>query len=408
MKEITQTGRIPFSAIGIILKNYLRWFKIVLVFYILPTLLILSCAYFLFKDKLASILQSLMIVTQMPKTPQTLEMVKTLVKSIFSPSLIIFALIAMIVGFVCYSCSLVGLKHTFYKKLSIVAVAKEGLKRIFGLLWTNISLFIFVFFFSMMAGFFSSFLVSISNGNQTISIISLILSCLFFIFVYTSTVFYIPIHFFAKNSPLSSMWYSFTTFWSNILFLIAFMILLLVVIIVVNSIFGIIIFFALKHYLPLPVPYLIMITYYALALISMIFPYTGLYSIFFTNILMIFVAYPELLEDENNDNAGSITGFGNEDRPISLNSHEQYPTSSDDFFSNALEQSKQKYNNSEIRIESIQLQQGQVIGRDSTSSFKTTTGGEGLSVPSNNHQNNRPFLNQKMDQTEFDRLTSKE
>ena len=40
--------------------------------------------------------------------------------------------------------------------------------------------------------------------------------------------------------------------------------------------------------------------------------------------------------------------------------------------------------------------------------IKTTNGGEGLSVPVSNHQNNRPFLNQKLDQTEFDRLTSRD
>ena len=101
-----------------------------------------------------------------------------------------------------------------------------------------------------------------------------------------------------------------------------------------------------------------------------------------------FVAYPELIEEEE-----AFSG-----------TYEKVP---ENFSSSGFAQNYEVNNNSAVRIDTTPIQQNYVIGNDDTSSFKTTTGAEGLSVP-NTHKSNRPFLNQKLDQTEFDRLTSKQ
>ncbi len=96
--------------------------------------------------------------------------------------------------------------------------------------------------------------------------------------------------------------------------------------------------------------------------------------------MSLFILYPELLMNEENK--------GEEEIKTSELSETFYKQLTTTMASSAANQN----------IQNAAIPQGPVTPNN---------GGEGLTVP-NSHKNDRPFLNQKIDKEEFDRLTSKE
>jgi len=398
MKKITQTGNIPINSIGLLIENYFRYFKVFFAFWILPTFLFFLLNFFLNKEKFVAIYNNLVavIIASSMHNSIALEAVKTSFTNSFtnltsSPAYIAINILSWIVMFVFMSCLLVGIKHTFYERVSLVAIFKEGVKKILNFLWTSISMSILLF---ITIGCLVALLVIpaylLGDSAQIILILPVFIAIIFLISMFA---FYMPLHFFSANNPLSCLYYSMKTFFSNILSLIVMCFAAILVQLLISGIIaamGFICFTLFKN----GIIKLDHITPTFIYIMSAVFIAAMFFLPYFTNIMHImvatstFIAYPELLEEEENMNL------------VYSGTYEKVP---EDFSSHRLGQDR----DSAINIEPVQNQQRPIIGNEDTSSFKTTTGAEGLSVP-NTHKSNRPFLNQKLDQTEFDRLTSKQ
>lgn len=398
MKKITQTGNIPINSITLLIGNYFRYFKVFFVFWILPTFLFLLVNFFLNKEKFIAIYNNLIavVIASSMHNSIALNAVKTSLTNSFasltsSPTYIAVNILSWLVMFVFMSCLLVGIKHTFYEKVSIIAIFKEGVKKFLNFLWTIISMSILVFvtifcFIALLA--LPAYILG--DSAQFILIFPVFIGI---VFITSMFAFYMPLHFFSDNNPLSCISYSVKTFFSNILSLIVMFCAAILVQLLISGIIaaiGFICFTLFKN----GVIRLDHITPTFIYIISAVVISAMFFMPYFTNIMHImvaastFVAYPELIEEEE----------------IFSGTYEKVP---ENFSSSGLTQNYEANNNSAIRIDPAPIQQNYVIGNEDTSSFKTTTGAEGLSVP-NTHRSNRPFLNQKLDQTEFDRLTSKQ
>lgn len=398
MKKITQTGNIPINSISLLIGNYFRYFKVFFVFWILPTFLFLLANFFLNKEKFIAIYNNLIavIIAASMHNSMALDAVKTAFTNSFasltsSPAYIVMNILSWLVMFVFMSCLLVGIKHTFYEKVSIIAIFKEGIKKFFNFLWTSISMSVLLLITIIC---FGALLVLpayiLGDSAQIILILPVMIGMIFIVSMFA---FYMPLHFFSDNNPLSCISYSVKTFFSNILSLIVMFFAALLVQLIISGIIaaiGFICFTLFKN----GVIRLDHITPTFIYIVSAVVISAMFFMPYFTNIMHImlaastFVAYPELIEEE----------------AVYSGTYEKVP---ENFSSSGFAQNYEVNNNSAVRIDNTPIQQNYVIGNEDTSSFKTTTGAEGLSVP-NTHKSNRPFLNQKLDQTEFDRLTSKQ
>ena len=317
MKKITQTGRIPISSIGLIIGNYLRYFKVFFVFYIVPMSIFFVGFIVINKEKFFTLLKSalgaFMALKMAAGNPAAIQIalapfLTILEEVIRTPSFIILCLVSMIVMFICSSCMLVGLKHTFYDKVSISAIAKEGLSKVFDLLWTGISMSLVLIVSLICLGAIVALPAYILRDQAILLVLPLIV----FVFIVVSMfTFYVPIHFFADNNPFSSAWLSCKTFWSNFGFMFVFGIVMGIIFFLVHVVIGIIAIFILRHYMPmLPASVLIgLIANLFLPILSSLFPYIGSASVYWLNCIIIFIAYPELL-DEDKIEGSPVNSFG--------------------------------------------------------------------------------------------------
>lgn len=385
MRAITQTGIISINSIGTLLWNYVKFFKVFFVFYVLPYIAMIATIYFTCKEKVMPIIES---ITQYIIVSKTFPINHALMKEaeqvvterilsfLFTPEGIILSLLSLIVILISTTCLYVGLKHTFYNKVSIFDIAKEGFSRIFDFLWTSISLVLILWLCGIFLVIF--FFIAIFLGP--LGIIPMIIGYIIF---FTSFVFYIPIHFFSDNNPFSSLWYSFKTFWSNIFSLIGIGIVFFVVEIIVNCVLMAItmipLYLYLKgHYPNLPQDiFLNKFTTLALLASYLFIPYTMGWH--WLSVLITFVAYPELLSDDEEN--GNLS--------ISLNSNGGTEFVAGNNNQNPFEQNVPGSSNYE-----------------NASGITPAYGGNGLSNPVSSHKNNRPFLNEKLGETQFERLTS--
>ena len=381
MKLITQTGRIPVSSIGVVIGNYLRFFKVFFVFYFIPQ--ILSVLFFFISDREKSLVVwqkfLALAVSVKTKNPVVIVAAKNSLRDaiaalISTPTAIAFGIFLLIAALFLASCYFVGLKHTFYKKVSIAAILQEGFSKAFELLWTGISMAL-VWVLFLICGVLIFAIPVFVLGDAGIVLIAPII--VFFVIMYSMFVFYIPIHFFSDNGPISSAILSCKTFWSSFLFII------------VYGLASVLISFAVSllasgiGYLAFHVVHNISIMVLLAAFNFMIGSYIG--HLFVSgSIIAVFVAYPELLdENEVNKTLMSYNGSQSMDYPTEVISMDEVRKASENNY-------KMPSLNEGVYKPTV----------------KTTDAGEGLSVP-NSHKNDRPFLNQKLEQTEFDRLTSK-
>ena len=381
MKIITQTGRIPVSSIGVVIGNYLKFFKVFFVFYFLPQ--ILTVLFFFISDREKSLLVwqkfLALAVSVKTKNPVVIAAAKNslgdaIAALISTPTAIAFGIFFLIAALFLASCYFVGLKHTFYKKVSIAAILQEGFSKAFELLWTGISM-VLVWILCLICGLLIFAIpVYVLGAAGLLFIVPMIV---FFVIMYSMFVFYIPIHFFSDNGPISSAILSCKTFWSSFLFIIVYGIALLPISFVVSLLAS-----GIGH-LAFNVVHNTSITVLLAAFNLMIGSYIG--QMFVAgSIIGIFVAYPELLdENEVNKTLMSYNGSQSMDYPTEIISRDEVKLSSENNY-------KMPSLNEGVYKPTV----------------KTTDAGEGLSVP-NSHKNDRPFLNQKLEQTEFDRLTSK-
>lgn len=394
MKKITQTGHIPMNSLGILLWNYIRFFKVFFVFYIMPLCFIAATFYWTSKEKIMTIIQSLiqlMIVEKIAHNNQALiasaqdAVVKNLLNFLSTPLGLTIVCASVILMLICASCLHVGLKHVFYEKSSIIAIAKEGCSKIFDFLWTMISTGLL----SWLGGIFLALFILIAIFLGPLGIIPAIIGYIIFFSLF---IFYIPIHFFSDNNPFSSLMLSFKTFWNNIFSMIGIGIVFFVVYLVISAllmamIIGPVYLYMKGHYPNLPKEVLASSFGYIVAAIAYLFiPYTMGWNWLFG--LMTFVAYPELLDEDKVNTDIQITSNSN---------NEEYPSLPKEFFNdqNSKNISEQNFSGSNNTYQNKPV-------------IKPSSGAEGLSVPNQNHQNNRPFLNQKIDQREFDRFTSRD
>lgn len=367
MKKITQTGHIPVGSIGLIFGKYLKWFKVFFVFYFIPLVISWFAHFLINREKILLVIRNFKesFLAIQAKNPVLLEAAKTsldnsLTSLSTSPKAFIINVIFAIVMLVCGTCLVVGAKHTFYKEISISEIAKEGFSKVVDLLWTGISMVLMVLLTIIGGIIIFALPTAILGQGSIILIIPIFIAILI---GYSMFVFYIPIHFFSGNNMVSSALFSCKTFWSSF----AFILVALLLSVFISSLFmGIV--FGLGFVSAFVLHNNIMIALSAI-LFALVSSYTGCMGIGLSAIA-IFVAYPELLEEDKIDTGTTVISEINE-ATISIPEHfsgNQNTMGSVTFGSNA---------------------------------------GEGLSVP-NSHKNDRPFLNQKPDQTEFDRWTSKE
>lgn len=394
MKKITQTGHIPMNSLGTLLWNYIRFFKVFFVFYIMPLCFIAATLYFTSKEKIMAIIQSmtqLIIVEKIAYNNQALiasaqdALAKSLLNFLSTPLGLTIVCASVILMLICASCLHIGLKHSFYEKSSIIAIAKEGCSKIFDFLWTMISTGLL----SWLGGIFLALFILVALFLGPLGIIPVIVGYIIFFSLF---IFYIPIHFFSDNNPFSSLMFSFKTFWNNIFSIIGIGIVFFVIGFVVSAVLMLVIIvpvylYMKGHYPNLPKEVLASSFGYIVASVAYLFiPYTMGWNWLFG--LMTFVAYPELLDEDNNESGTQISSNSNGGG---------YPSLPKEFFS---DQGNKNISEQNFSGSNNTYQNKPVI--------KPSSGAEGLSVPNQNHQNNRPFLNQKIDQREFDRFTSRD
>ena len=389
MIKINKTGRIPLSSIGLILKQYIKYFKAYFIFAVIPWVLWCLAFYFTQREIAKSIIDRITFCL-MP-----LAFVGN--SSVFdpvpiTPSLILFDILSLIfVGF-CFSCLVISLKHTFYKKLSIIVVLKEEFKNILPSLIMFFSFSIICVLVTMVMSLLQHFVFPhIKLPNTFLS--SLILWH-FPLVLLSFFVFYPCIYLFSKNGIFGSLLYSIKTFFSNIL--------IMIIPFIVSICFGLILRYIINELITTGIKLFAKGTFqlqqitptviWTAVILFMILSGIMLYIIYVSNImiaLMTFVAYPELLgEDKQTQDTLTLAP--------SSGPEEEYPSLPTEFFDGDKVKKIHENNNKQTVNKNIYKP---VI--------RTTDAGEGLSVP-NTHTSDRPFLNQKLDQTEFDRLTSRE
>lgn len=398
MKKITQTGYIPISSIGLILWNYLRWFKVFLVFYMLPTVIFFAIGYFTNKEKILAVLNNFVAFwTAMKMFAGNQAVLQSAGASLqssinaltHSASYIILSVSGFIVMIICYTCMFVGFKHAFYEKISITKIMKEGFDKILNLIWTFLSLIILVFFVVL-----ACLLIIIPMGmvlGDSSQYIILPIAIVMFLIFYSMFAFYVPIHLFSDNNPFSAMAFSFKTFWNSLGFIIVFALLRTVIFVVISVIIAGVAYLIIHHYYPM-IPSVMLIILIAQGLIPLVytlFPYIGSLATIGLNTMSVFIAYPELLAE---DDLGSNTSEPSGSLEFSGSSNGS-PSLPPEFFNN------QNTNNSS--------QQNINNSYENNSGITPSTGGEGLSKPMTSRQNNRPFLNERIGETMFERLTSK-
>ncbi len=365
MQKITQTGRIPISSIGLILINYLRWFKVFIVFYFVPMILILVALIATNKDKFVLLSQNVIGFYMTAKTPLGQMAEQQLNASVnallHSPSFVAIFIIGIILSLICNSCLLVGLKHTFYKEVKLFAIFKEGFNKIPEFLWTIVSLFLIVYLPLLLIPSIGLIFPGLSM------FLMLILLFLMGILLWPALQsFYIPIHFFSDNNLISSAKFAFTTFWRNFLSMLCISIVFGFLVLLSYIPIFLVLFFVIKHYLPmLPKEAAIFLgTNVFPFLITILFPYLSAFAMVAVNCIATFIAYPELLdEEEENDNA--------------------------------------------IIIESTDVREDNQNNINILSPIESDNS-LGLSQQRASHQNTRPFLNEKISNTLFEKLTSRE
>lgn len=368
MQKITQTGHIPINSIGLIFSNYFRWFKVFCVFYLIPFIIFLLTLFLTHKEKIFTLLQTYKTYWLVSKTgiatmiPAQEKVLNQSLSAFVSPSFFIIVCLGLIVGLICYSCLIVGIKHCFYSEVKIGNIFKEGFVRLPDFLWTNIS-FIIMFILSYLVCFAILFVpIKLLTFDRNLFFVFIIPLILLAIFIWSFFIFYIPIHFFSKNNPISSMWCSMKTFWKNFGFIIVFGIVIAVVSVLVSLLIGMIAYFIMRHYITLPAKILFpIILNIILPLVYALLPYLNFRLISF---FIVFIAYPELLdEEEENDNA--------------------------------------------IIIESTDVREDNQNNINILSPIESDNS-LGLSQQRSSHQNTRPFLNEKISNTLFEKLTSRE
>ena len=393
MKKITQTGHIPLSSIGLIFTNYLRYFKIFFVFYFLPTCIFLLTIFFTHKEKIFTLLQNAKnywIVSKTGVAPMIQaqeEILNQSLRAFASPTFFAILLLSLIVGVICYSSLLIGIKHCFYRRVNTLDVLKEGFVKLPSLLWTHISFALMLILTYALCFAVLYIPLKLTFGDPNIIAAFTIPLILLSLFVCSFFIFYIPIHFFSKNNPFSSMWYSMKTFWGNFIFMLVFGLLLLLLHLLVSFFVALPAYFIIRHYVA-ALPFVAVVYVISKIILPLVYTLVPYLSFRFISFFVIFIAYPELLDEDKVNTDIQITSNSN---------NEAYPSLPKEFFNdqNSKNISEQNFSGSNNTYQNKPV-------------IKPSSGAEGLSVPNQSHQNNRPFLNQRIDQREFDRFTSRD
>lgn len=299
MREITQTGRIPIEALGTILLNHLKFLKVFFVFYLLPVLSIGFMFYITNKEKIFAVISDFVKFAAAQKMAQGNTAIlnsvqnslqESLTSLISSPSFIVLFLISFVLMFVLGSCLLTGTKHTFYKKISIVDIAKEGIGKTIEFVWTILSMHIMIFLVVGVIVLFVTIPVMILGPvAMALLILPLIIGGAI---VGSMFAFYIPIHFFADNGPISTMLMSCKTFWKNFFPILGINIVVGIVLFILMVIIGIPMYIFMYSVNPdLSGDVFIRIFQF------IFLPYMAGYL---SPLFMTFIAYPELLDEEGN------------------------------------------------------------------------------------------------------------
>ena len=393
--------------VSTIIGNYLSWFKVFFFLFYLPiTLFLVALAYtpqvkiFFGKIQALSMNYYSMVIAnhaQVSYSSLLFEQFKLLLKDPYVLTLFLIGIILiLLMNAACWA----GLKHSFYPKISLTATIKEGLDKF----W-KITLMLVI---SIVLGFinnrFGHSMVPVEFGQAFAALSHWTIFAIIFMFI---ILFVLPlvlmpaVFIFSDEGPLwafpvtivKSLIKGIRIYYKNFSKYVYLFLIILVIFVIMGLAYYLgmrlcvwwvkqhiqdIMQYVFKN--PENLKFIIKIALFVLWVIWGIY----LYAACFLNCAMqmtLFILYPELLEGNS-----------------ALQTEEQYPSLPEDFF----EKTPAK------PFPSNEVQQMQNISiTHNTPSIKTTDGSEGLSVPSS-HTNNRPFLNQKLDQAEFDRLTSKE
>ena len=322
-----------------------------------------------------------------------LDQIKLLLKDHYVLALF---LLGIIMGLFIYAVCLVGMKHSFYGKINLGDAIKEGVDRI-----GKTTLIVILM---TVLGVLSRKYIFTSQFDQTFYAMSLTnrLCIGFFIMtLFTMPMMLFPAVFvFSEEGPwwafpvtlVKSLVKAFAIYYKNILKYVYLFLIAIVFWIVMYLIYrlGVQIFsWWLKNNQESIFRYAIS-SYDAMKNLIRIYMFiwwciagVAIYVASFLNVIVkmsLFILYPELLENED-EKENAPTKYSE----LSETFFRQLPTT-------------------------VASQAGNQDASNTPSAQGSVTpnnGGEGLSVPIS-HKSDKPFLNQKIDKEEFDRLTSKE
>ncbi len=298
MKRITQTKQIPISSLKIVFINYLKFFKSYFVFGVIPSIICFASMIFVLRNKVLALSQQ-MISLQPVFLSQNKDLIlsslkgvlATILSIITSPSFILAVLINIAITVIAFSCLLIGIKHTFYKKQDLGAILKEGLNNTFRFLWTMLT-YAAIYILAVCVGTLLNF--TLLSSLSDFEMLYKILTYLVITICISTTVFYPCIHLFSANDPFSAIYFSFSTLFKNflpwlIVFIVSFAVKLVIGISFVVVFFSFIFMGKAMNFSALIIAGVIAL---------LVLPYlTNMSQIMIS--IMTFIAYPELFDNDS-------------------------------------------------------------------------------------------------------------
>lgn len=402
IKEIRSINLKEDSPISTLFGTFGAWFKVFFWLFYLPFSLFMWALIYTprvnaFIGRLQMLTMNFVLThkhpTQNEITSLFIEQIKLLLRDHYVLAIV---MIMIILGLFMYAVCFIGLKHSFYGKISLGDTIKEGVDRI-----GKTTLF---FVLTTICGIFLRKYLTTLHWDQTVLAMSLTnkLCLSFFVIILFSMpmMLFSAVYVFSDEGPwwafpvslAKSFIKSFAIYYKNILKYIYLFLITIVFWIVMYLLLrlGIYLFgLWVKHNQEVIVRYalsspdslknLLRMFVFVCWFILGIYTYV---SFFLTAAvkMTLFIMYPELLENEE-EKEKTNTNYSE----LSDTFYKQLPTT----------MASQAGNQDTQNASSTQ------------GSLTPNNGGEGLSVPIA-HKSDKPFLNQKIDKEEFDRLTSKE
>lgn len=299
MKQIVQTGSVPVNSLGTVFINYLKYFKVYFCFGIIPSIICFTSMFFVLKDKALVLSQQLISVQPILLTnnkdliiPALKGLLSTVFSILLAPTFLCTALINIVIGIIAFSCLFVGIKHTFYERMDLGAILKEGFNNTFRCIWTMITYFLAYVVLMIVATMLNHMVISFVQGFDPI--VARVISLAISLFLSATIMFYPCIHLFAANNPFSTMYFSLTTLCKSFLsWLIVVLIYVFVNIVIWGGVAFIIITIIFGGQF-VNINYTTVIILGTIAIL--VLPYLTNMSQIMLGI-MTFIAYPELLDN---------------------------------------------------------------------------------------------------------------